>query len=70
VIEMAQWGNPEVRAWMKSHKEEVAKIRRRYDELKELGLDDLLIMAVEKGADVSKVGEMLISKIIAVEGEK
>lgn len=65
---MVQWGNPEVREWMKNHPEEVAKIQRRYNELKELSLDELIEVARNNGADLSKVEGMLISKIIAAEG--
>jgi len=66
-----RWGSdPKVKEWMKEHPKETQKIQARYDELKKLGIDDLLIMAVEKGADVSKVAGMLMAKIIAAEGSK
>jgi len=65
---MAQWGNPEVREWMKNHKEEVAKIQQKYDELKDSPIDSLLELAIEVGADLGKVKDKLIAAVIAVKG--
>ena len=65
---MAQWGNPEVREWMKNHKEEVAKIQQRYDGLKDASFDSLLKVAIEGGVDLSKVKDKLIAAIVAGKG--
>lgn len=68
---MAQkWGNPEVREWMKEHKDEVEQIQQRYDRLKELSLSDLVALAQDNGADVSKVKDVLIAKIIVAESTR
>ena len=67
---MAQWGNPEVREWMKGHKEEVAKVQQRYDELKELDLAELVDLSVLEDADAIKIKDALIARIIAAEGTK
>jgi len=67
---MAQWGNPKVREWMKKHGEEVAKVQQKYDELKDAPIDSLLELAIEVGADLSKVQDKLIAAIVAVKGAK
>jgi len=67
---MVKRGNPEVREWMKEHKEEVEGVQEKYDALKMLSLGELAEMADDEGVDVSKVKELLISKIIASESAR
>jgi len=67
---MAQWGNPKVREWMKKHEEEVAKVQQKYDEFKDAPIDSLLELAIEVGADLSKVRDKLIAAVVAVKGAK
>ena len=67
---MAQWGNPKVREWMRKHKEEVAKVQQKYDEFKDAPIDSLLELAIEVGADLSKVRDKLIAAVVAVKGAK
>ena len=59
--------DPKVKEWMKTHKEEVAKVQGRYDELKGLSLEALIEMTPVDA--VAKVRSVLISGIMAV-GEK
>lgn len=63
---MAQRGNPEVREWMKKHEDVVAQVQQRYEGLKDAPVDSLLELAIEVGADLSKVRDKLIAAIIAV----
>jgi len=56
--------------WMKEHKEEVAKVQAKYVEYRAAPLDSLLELAFEVDADLSKVKEMLIAKIIATESTR
>jgi len=67
---MAQRGNPEVREWMKNHKEEVEKVQTRCDELKKLDLAELVDLSVLEEADADKVRELLIAKIITAESAR
>ena len=62
-----KWGNPEVREWMKTHKEEVEQSQQRYNRLKEMSLDGLVALAQSDGADLTKVKAVLITAIVAVE---
>ena len=63
-------GNPEVKEWMKEHKEEVEKVQTRYDELKEVSLQGLLEAASLADADVSRIRGILIAKIISSESKR
>lgn len=65
-----KWGNPEVREWMKTHKDEVEKIQARYDELRGQDIETLVRLAQSDGADLTKVRAKLIAAIIAVEGTR
>lgn len=55
--------------WMRSHKEEVERVRRRHDELKGLSLQSLLEAASLDDAGVDKIKEILIAKIITAESK-
>ena len=65
---MANFGDPRVKEWMRTHAEEVQKVQERYDELKELSLSELAGLAEDEGVDVSKVKDKLITVIIAKGG--
>jgi len=67
---MAKRGNPEVREWMKSHKEEVEQVQTRYDALGEVSLQSLLESAPLTDADVSKIRDLCIARIIAAESAR
>ena len=67
---MAKRGNPEVREWMKEHEEEVEQVKTKYGEYKSAPIDSLLELAIEVDADLTKVKELLITKIIASEGAR
>lgn len=63
---MAKLGSsPEVKEWMREHKEEVENIQSRYDKLKGLSLDELIAMA-PKGA-IAKARDKLIVGIMTEE---
>jgi len=64
---MPYFGNPEVKAWMKKHEEEVVKIQAKYDELEELDLSELIEMAPK--SVIAKVKRELIVGIIGVGGQ-
>ena len=58
-----RYGDPKVKEFMKTHPDEVATVQRRYDELKELSLEELVRRAP---ADVvAKVRDKLIVGIVA-----
>ena len=63
-------GNPEVKGWMKRHKVEVEKVQAKYDAFKDAPVDSLLELAIEVDADLAKVKELLITKIIASESAR
>jgi len=58
------------REWMKEHEEEVEQVRQRCDALKLLSLGELAEMADDEGADLTKVKELLVAKIIAAESAR
>lgn len=58
-----------VKEWMKNHKEEVERIQKRCDELKELSLQNLLNEASLTNTDADKIKGILIATIIASEGK-
>jgi len=63
---MTRWGSdPKVKEWMKEHKAEVGAVAAKYDELKELSLEELLKLAPNDV--VAKVRSVLITGIIKSE---
>ena len=61
-----RYGDPKVKEFMKTHPDEVAKVQKRYGELKVLTTEELVRRAPEDV--VAKVRSMLIVGIVAKEG--
>lgn len=60
--------DPRVKEWMREHKEEVERVQKRYDELKNVSLQGLIEAAP---ADiVAKIRSLCISGIIAAESKE
>lgn len=64
---MANWGDSRVREWMHLHPDVAEGIQARRDELQGLSLARLVKLAHLDGADVTRVREILIARIIKVE---
>ena len=67
---MAKRGNPEVRVWMKEHSEEVEQVQQRYNALREVSLQSLLESAPLTDADVNKIRDLCIARMIAAESAR
>lgn len=72
---MARWGSdPEVKAWMKDHEEEVARIERLYNLLKDMdnaALEDLAIhLRVDVARRHAQFRDNLITDIVKASPEK
>ena len=61
-----RYGDPKVKEFMKTHPDEVAKVQKRYDELKELTTEQLIRRAPVDV--VAKVRDKLIVGIVANRG--
>lgn len=72
---MARWGSdPQVKAWMKEHAEEVERIEKLYNLLKDMTLEELTELAYEVMVDVAKhraqFRDRLITDIVKTAPEK